>query len=170
MVEHNAIIRINTIWSQSQSPVNNANVSTVDNGEIVYQHEYPSGSGDAEIDEIFYETNQIDVSGESKRYDLLDLTGEVLGHVTNQSFSSVNSITIKNLSTGNPVHVVLDEGNSFGGFFGDPTEDIILHPSSMIHLNNSGSGYPVSSGEQDIRILNNDGSGCIYELVIIGNQ
>jgi len=169
VVNYSALISINTIWSQSQSPDNNPQKIASDVGEIIYRHPYESGVPASGINEIYYDINVLE-SGDSKTYDLLDLTGEILGHTTLQDFDYVKSLTIKNLSEEFSLDIDASVSDSFDTIFGEPSQKITLNPLSMIHINTTGLNFPVETGEQYITFENNGTGECEYELVIMGNS
>ena len=68
-------VGLNTFWNQYEINSQNPNNIISDQGQIIYNHTYNSGSVASGINSVFHEVNSLSASGVYKIYDLMNLTG-----------------------------------------------------------------------------------------------
>src|SRR5689334_841261 len=99
----NATINCEIAWVQTDT-INDTKI--VDNGSVVFDYLYGSGTGIGEVNSVWYATGQVGLTGSS--IDLFNLQRSIFGGTitTNMSGGTVKALVINNLNTGqnNRIH------------------------------------------------------------------
>jgi hypothetical protein len=155
-------------WNEEVINSGNPTNSFKDEGNSNLQRTFDNGTGSGNINQQYHEYRTL-TSGQSRNYDLRNVTGLVFNSVVNKTFTNVRSLYIKNYSTltGQNVTVNVTSVSGFGEPFGYPAQNIALTPNSFIG-NCSPFGWGVNSGDCQI-LLSNPSTGSVsYEIVIGG--
>jgi hypothetical protein len=169
MANTNGIFGLSAQWTQTSTDSVNSNNVVRDAGQLTYNYTYPSGLTSGTVSEVFHKLETL-ASGATSSFNLQSLTQNLLGYNVTKSFSKVYSIAIKNHSTASGCDITYN-ASSTSGFkepFGAPASGIRIGPMSAIGKNDLFQGYTVGVNQRHFNIVDG-GSGCTYEIAILGH-
>lgn len=148
--------------------------NTIDIGSAGYSFNksftqaFTNGTGADQANQIW--TDERTISGSSN--DDLDLYGSLTNAFgTTLNFTSIKGIFIKaGDSNGGNLTIGGEGSNPFSSIFSDPTDKLVLPPSSFVGIcNPNANGYTVTASTGDmLRIANLDSASATYEILVIG--
>lgn len=140
-----------------------------DIGEIGISLSVSTGSGDSQVNQIFYEGNTLP-SGQSVEYDFTDLTRTILESDINISFSNIKGVVIKNKSTDSAdiISVSVTGSNPFSDLLSGFTGEFLIYPNSAQSFFRPVDGWDIDSSSSRIRIKDLYSYGVSYEIAVIG--
>lgn len=149
---------------------NTQNASIFNNaGEIGVSRTLGSGTGDLQVDKVFYETRTLS-SGDTYTYDLTNLTQDLMGYSVPVSFSNIKGIVISNKGTNETdiISVSTSISNGLSSLLNGFTGEMPIYPQAALPFNKPIDGYIVDNTHKTLRINDYFGYGVQYEICIVG--
>lgn len=125
-----------------------------------------SGTGSGQANKSFHDTRTL-TSGGSEELDLAGGLTDAFGQTI--ALATVKVLFIRNKSSSRTLAVGGSASNGFSSWVGVASDTVKVPPSGALLLIAPGAGYSVVSGTGDLlKIANNTGSSCEYDIIIIG--
>lgn len=139
-----------------------------DTGEIGITLPLSTGSGESQLNQVFYEANTLP-SGQSVSYDLTDLTRSILNSDVPVSFTKVKGIVVKNKgeSVGEIISISVTGSNAFTDLLEDGTS-LRVYPGASQSFFRPIDGWTISPTGCMIQVNDLYSYGVDYEISIVG--
>jgi len=147
-------------------------ISTLtDAGELALDGDMQHGTGYNQSNILWHYSSTLE-SGGNETIDTFSLTKTLFYDSFTISLSGaiIKCLTINNISSGD-MELIFDPGiiaNPFNGPVRGGTGTIDIPAKSAIVLSNTRQGWPVNASQRYLYVNDTDGSGCTYEIAILG--
>lgn len=161
-----ATIQADLNWAQiDRQPLTHI----ADIGSVSTDNALSNGSGNEECNMLWHDIFTLG-SGQSKYINLQSLIRTVFSQDVTVGFEKVRCIAIKNQSEniGAYITVTASGSNGFTSIFSGSTGKAPVHPKCSIIFPNVIEGWTVSGASKQIEINDAGGSGCTFEIAVIG--
>lgn len=135
--------------------------------EKAFEQLFTNGTGSGQANKQFHDARSLEAGANES----LDLAGGLTDTFGNSlTFTKIKFLLIANTSTTQTLSVGGGGVNSFINWVADATDIVKIGPGATAVLICDPAGVTVTADTGDLlKILNNAGAACIYDIVIFGN-
>ena len=140
-----------------------------DIGGVYTDNNLTDGSGTEQVNMLWHDVLTLP-SGGSTYLNLQSLTRTLFGKTVTVGFQTVRCIAVKNQNEDSGAYftITASGSNGFTSIFSGATGKAPVHPKCSIVFPNVIDGWAVSAGSRQIEINDAGGSGCVFEISVIG--
>ena len=160
-----------TSWNETDVSAVSSSNEFKDVGSYQYAKNYiDSSSGNSAVDVIWHD--RLSISGTKTTLDLQALTSKLFSTSITKSLSGLKDLYIENSTTGLGRTANIHMTGIFGltGLVNGGSGNLTIYPGSHLHYNNFLVGWLVSTGNKEITISDDSGSGVVIDVFLCGTS
>ena len=134
---------------------------------VEYRRSFSDSLDAARADAIWEAAGETLAASASKTYELDALDKSLFGDTLYVSFLTLRAIYLHNRSAAAILRVGGAPSDPWQGFFGEPTDTLLLPPGAALLLTAPAGGWPVTTTARDLRVTAVDAE-AEFDVVLLG--